>query len=63
MFGLRTPELVVILVILVLLFGASRLPGLGAALGGALRGFKRAIDGPGERGEDAGAGEDPRGRG
>ncbi|HET8538392.1 MAG TPA: twin-arginine translocase TatA/TatE family subunit [Anaeromyxobacter sp.] len=54
MFGLRTPELVVILLVLVVLFGASRLPGLGSALGGALRGFKRALDGREEpRGDPA----------
>ncbi len=36
-------ELVVILVIVVLLFGASRLPQLGAGMGKAIRSFKDAV--------------------
>jgi sec-independent protein translocase protein TatA len=45
MLGLRVPELLVILAILFLLFGARRLPDLGRGLGAALRGFKRALGG------------------
>ena len=37
------PELIVILLILVLVFGASRLPALGEGMGKALRSFKRGI--------------------
>ena len=37
------PELVIILVIVVVLFGASRLKGLGSALGGGIREFKQAV--------------------
>lgn len=37
------PELLIILVIVVLLFGASRLKGLGGALGGSIREFKTAV--------------------
>lgn len=36
-------ELVVILLILVLVFGASRLPALGEGMGRAIRSFKRGI--------------------
>jgi sec-independent protein translocase protein TatA len=36
-------ELVVILLILMLVFGASRLPALGEGLGKALRTFKRGV--------------------
>jgi sec-independent protein translocase protein TatA len=36
------PELVLILLILVLVFGANRLPELGRGLGKAIRGFKDA---------------------
>jgi sec-independent protein translocase protein TatA len=36
------PELVLILAILVLVFGANRLPDLGRGLGKAIRGFKEA---------------------
>lgn len=52
MFGLRLPELLLIAAVLLLLFGATRLPALGAGLGGAIRGFKRSLggsDGEGER--------------
>lgn len=43
MLGLGPVELVVILLILVVLFGASRLRGLGGALGGSIREFKEAV--------------------
>jgi sec-independent protein translocase protein TatA len=43
MFGLRTPELLVILVVVLLLFGGSRLPTLGKSLGSAMRGFKKSL--------------------
>ena len=38
-------ELVVILLIVVILFGASKLPQLGAGLGQGIRSFKKAMDG------------------
>ena len=44
MFGLGMPELIVILVIAVLIFGANRLPEVGSSLGKAIRGFKEATD-------------------
>lgn len=37
------PELIVILLILVLVFGASRLPALGEGMGKAIRSFKRGF--------------------
>lgn len=40
MFGLGTTELIVIAVIVLILFGAKRLPEIGKGLGGALREFK-----------------------
>lgn len=45
MFGIGMPELVIILVILVLIVGPGKLPQLGSALGGAIRGFKKAAEG------------------
>jgi TatA/E family protein of Tat protein translocase len=44
-------ELVIILAIALLLFGPSRLPGLGKSLGDAIRGFKKGIDGSEEQKE------------
>jgi sec-independent protein translocase protein TatA len=43
MFGLRLPELLLILVVLLVLFGGSKLPQLGAGLGQGLRSFKKAF--------------------
>ena len=40
---LGVPELVIILLIVVVLFGASRLRGIGSALGGSIREFKNAV--------------------
>jgi sec-independent protein translocase protein TatA len=44
MFGLGMPELVVILVIALLVFGASRLPEVGSSLGKAIKGFREASE-------------------
>jgi len=38
------PQLLIILVIVVLLFGAKRLKTLGGDLGGAVKGFKKAMN-------------------
>ncbi len=40
MFGLGTPELIVIGVIVFLIFGAKRIPEIGKGLGGAIREFR-----------------------
>ncbi|OGU08010.1 MAG: TatA/E family twin-arginine translocation protein [Geobacteraceae bacterium GWC2_58_44] len=44
MFGFGMPELIVILVILLVIFGPGKLPQLGASLGGAIRSFKKAAE-------------------
>ena len=43
MFGLGTPELIVILAIAFLVFGGKKLPEIGAGLGKAITSFKRGI--------------------
>ncbi|MCZ7625718.1 MAG: twin-arginine translocase TatA/TatE family subunit [Candidatus Methylomirabilis sp.] len=45
MFGLGIQELVIILIIVLLLFGASRLPEVGSGLGKAIRGFRDSLAG------------------
>jgi sec-independent protein translocase protein TatA len=43
MFGLGIPELLVILFIVVIIFGTSRIPELGKGLGEGIRNFKKSI--------------------
>jgi len=42
MFGLGTTELVLILCIVIIIFGASKLPALGSGVGKAIKNFKKA---------------------
>jgi len=53
MFGLRgigIPELLIVLVIVVLIFGTSKLSGIGGALGNSIREFRKALtDDEGEK--------------
>jgi sec-independent protein translocase protein TatA len=44
MFGIGMPELIVIFVIALVVFGPGKLPDLGKSLGEAIRGFKKAVD-------------------
>jgi len=43
MFGLGLPELLIILVIVVLLFGAGRLPQIGSGIGEGIRNFRKSM--------------------
>ncbi|MBE9535747.1 MAG: twin-arginine translocase TatA/TatE family subunit [Proteobacteria bacterium] len=44
MFGLGMPELIIILVIIMIIFGAGKLPEIGAGLGKAIKGFKNSAN-------------------
>ena len=44
MFGIGMPELIIILVIILIIFGAGKLPEIGAGMGKAIRNFKGATD-------------------
>ncbi|MFW5998635.1 MAG: twin-arginine translocase TatA/TatE family subunit [Bacillota bacterium] len=44
MFGLGLPELLVVLVIALVIFGPAKLPKIGKALGKSIREFKKATD-------------------
>jgi sec-independent protein translocase protein TatA len=43
MFGLGTQELIIILIIIVVLFGATRLPQIGSGIGQAIKNFKKSV--------------------
>jgi sec-independent protein translocase protein TatA len=51
--SLGVPELLIILAILIVLFGASRIVDVGAAMGRAIRQFRRELRAP-DSDEDAG---------
>jgi sec-independent protein translocase protein TatA len=55
MFGLRMPELLIILLVLVLVFGANKIPQLGSALGDTMKNFKKALNAK----DEAAAAQDP----
>ncbi len=42
MFGIGMPELIIILVIILIIFGAGKLPEIGAGVGKAIKNFKGA---------------------
>jgi len=52
---LGLPELLVIFVILVLLFGASKIPTLGKGLGEGIRNFRKGLRGGGDGADDDGS--------
>ena len=51
--GINIWQLLIILAIVVLLFGTKRLKGIGSDLGGAVKGFKKAIKSDENTSEDS----------
>ena len=45
MFGIGLPELTIILVIALVVFGAGKLPAIGAGIGKSIRNFKKEVSG------------------
>jgi sec-independent protein translocase protein TatA len=43
MFGIGLPELTILLVIVLIVFGAGKLPAIGAGVGKSIRSFKNAV--------------------
>ena len=52
MFGLGWPELIIILLIILLIFGGSRLRGVAKGLGESIREFRKASSGETEQAKD-----------
>ena len=50
-FGVGFPELIILLIVLLLVFGAKRLPEMGRSLGKGMREFKDSISGKDEHTE------------
>lgn len=48
MFGIGVTELIIILVIVLIVFGAGRLPELGEGLGRGIRSFRKEVKAPDE---------------
>lgn len=48
MFGFGVPELLIILSIMLVIFGAGKIPEIGGALGKSIRNFKKASEGKDE---------------
>ena len=44
MFGIGMPELIIILIIILIIFGAGKLPEIGGGMGKAIRNFKKATN-------------------
>jgi sec-independent protein translocase protein TatA len=59
MFGLGVPELMVVLVIALVIFGPSKLPQIGSGLGKAIRDFKKGVTGSEDDDPNKDAKKDP----
>jgi len=48
MFGIGMPELIIILIIILIIFGAGKLPEIGSGIGKGIKNFKKATTEPPE---------------
>jgi sec-independent protein translocase protein TatA len=48
MFGIGMPELLIIMVIVLIVFGAGKLPEIGGAIGNSIKNFKKSVRGSDE---------------
>ena len=60
MFGIGMPELMVILVIALIIFGPGKLPEVGSTIGKAIRGFKKAMAEPEVKSGETSEGQEKR---
>jgi TatA/E family protein of Tat protein translocase len=58
-FGIGTTELIIILIIALLIFGPSRLAGIGSSMGRAIRDFRKSVKDVEETDEAAKTGTTP----
>jgi sec-independent protein translocase protein TatA len=54
MFGLGWPEIAIIVIVALLIFGPKKIPEIGGALGKTLRGFKEELNNPSSEDDDPG---------
>jgi sec-independent protein translocase protein TatA len=52
MFGLGWPEIAIIAIVALLIFGPKKIPEIGGALGKTLRGFKEELNNPSSEDDD-----------
>ena len=43
MFGIGMPELIIILIIILIIFGAGKLPEIGSGIGRGIKNFKKSV--------------------
>ena len=58
MMGIGFPELMIILVIIMIIFGAGKLPEIGSAFGNSIRNFKKSIKDAEQENEELPEGSD-----
>jgi len=52
MFGIGMPELIILLIIILIIFGAGKLPEIGSGIGKGIKNFKKATNEPPEELEE-----------